>query len=183
MTKIKLGEKMTILGNNPFVTEEPQTEDRESAYTHALYKREPEEIPLKTCVFIAALLHPVTIGLIWLTIFILAIMGVNFAIFNKPEPKPKDIEFVLVQKEAEPINKNTKYRADRNSRAGGIHDPKRAVSLPSAAPSSSPKSSSAPAQPQRQQSVQKQPARQQPVQKQLYCMPVKLFLRAICRNC
>ncbi len=178
MTKIKLGEKMTILGNNPFVTEEPQTEDRESAYTHALYKREQEEIPLKTCVFIAALLHPVTIGLIWLTIFILAIMGVNFAIFNKPEPKPKDIEFVLVQKEAEPINKNTKYRADRNSRAGGIHDPKRAVSLPSTAPSSSPKSSSAPAQPQRQQSVQKQPARQQPVQKQRQPQPKKPVQKA-----
>lgn len=160
---------MTILGNNPFVTDEPETEEKKSRYTHALYKKEQDEIPLRTCVFISAMLHPVTIGLIWLTIFILAILGVNFAVFNKPEPKPKDIEFVLVQKEAEPINKNTKYRADRNSRAGGIHDPKRAVSMPSSAPAAAPKSS-APAQqaqkPKQQRPQAKQPAQQQPKRQQ-----------------
>ena len=160
MTKIKLGEKMTILGNNPFVTEEQQTEERESKYSGALYKQEQEEIPLKTCVFIAALLHPLTLGLISLLVFVLALLGVNFAIFNKPEPKPKDIEFVLVQKEAEPINKNTRYRADINSRAGGIHDPKRAVSMPSAAPAPAQKAASTPSAPQRQQRVQKQQPRQ-----------------------
>lgn len=164
MTKIRFGEKMTILGNNPFVTEEPDTEEKESKYTHALYKKEENEIPLKTCVFISAMLHPVTIGLIWLMIFILALLGVNFAVFNKPEPKPKDIEFVLVQKEADPINKNTKYRADRNSRAGGIHDPKRAVSLPSQSPSGAPKAS-APSQPAQQPKQPKQQAKQPAQQK------------------
>ena len=48
----------------------------------------------------------------------------------KVEIKPKDIEFVLVDKEGPPIDKNTKNRADKNSQAGGKHDPKRAVSLP-----------------------------------------------------
>lgn len=150
---------MTILGNNPFVMDEQETETKDSRYTHALYKKEKEEIPLSTCVFISAMLHPVTIGLIWLIIFVLALLGVNFALFNKPEPKQKDIEFVLVQKEAEPINKNTKYRADRNSRAGGIHDPKRSVSMPSSAPAAAPKAS-APAQQQPKQSAQ--PQKQQP---------------------
>lgn len=42
----------------------------------------------------------------------------------KRKPKVNDIEFVLVDKEQTPKNKNTKYRADRNSRTGGINDPK-----------------------------------------------------------
>ena len=45
-----------------------------------------------------------------------------------------DIEFVLVDKEETPINKNTPYRADINSRAGGHHDPKQKVSMPSPNP-------------------------------------------------
>jgi TonB family protein len=49
---------------------------------------------------------------------------------KKPDLKQKDIEFVLVEKEAKPINKNTKFRSDKDSQAGGKHDPKRKVSEP-----------------------------------------------------
>lgn len=55
-----------------------------------------------------------------------------------PQTKTQDIEFVLVDKEQMPINKNTKYRADRNSRAGGKHNPKKKVSMPSKATKKSP---------------------------------------------
>ena len=165
MTKIRFGEKMTILGNNPFLEQETEEENNSKRFTHALYKKEPDEIPLKTCVFISAMLHPVTIGVIWLIIFILALLGVNFALFHKPEPKPKDIEFVLVQNTAEPINKNTKYRADRNSRAGGIHDPKRPVSLPVSSPSPAPKAaSSTPDKPAQKKRVQQRTQPQKTVQ-------------------
>ena len=43
----------------------------------------------------------------------------------------KDIEFVIVnQPEETPINKDTPLRADRNTRAGGIHDPKKRIAPP-----------------------------------------------------
>ncbi len=120
---------MTLLGNIETYEEEEELQD--SKYTYGIYKKEDEnDIPLPKCFVYSAVLHPIVIGLIWLCVIILAILGINFSLFDKPQPKPKDIEFVLVNKEATPINKNTKFRADKNSRAGGIHDPKRPVSLP-----------------------------------------------------
>ena len=61
---------------------------------------------------------------------LLAFLGINFQLFDKPKPKPKDIEFVLVTKPGQPINKNTKNRSDMDSRAGGKHDPTRKESMP-----------------------------------------------------
>ena len=77
--------------------------------------------------------------------------------------KPKDIEFVLVEKEAPPIDKNTRNRADKDSQAGGKHDPKRAVSLPqSAAPKAPAKK---PTPPAKKPAVQKPQPKPQPVAK------------------
>ena len=162
---------MTLLGDT-HTYEEPELQDK---YTvPPMYKKKnTDELPLGICVFISALLHPTVAGLAWLALFILAIFGVTFAVFEKPEQPPKDIEFVLVNKEAEPINKNTPYRADRNSRAGGIHDPKRPVSMPTPAASPAPKQQAAqqpkaqpkktaPKQPQQtQKKVQKKQPQQQ----------------------
>ena len=54
-----------------------------------------------------------------------------FSKLPKPLPPTRDIEFKLVQAEEKPpINKNTKIRSDRNTQAGGKHDPKRAISEP-----------------------------------------------------
>lgn len=99
------------------------------------------EIPLYKTIIISTILHPIVFGL--LTAMIIFI-GYHLSMLKKPELKPRDIEFVLTQKEAPPINKNTKYRSDKNSRAGGIHDPKRKVSLPSAPSKASKKSTPAP---------------------------------------
>ena len=80
-----------------------------------------------------------------LVILFVAFAKVQSAIFpHLPKPQMKqDIEFKLVQDESKPpINKKTKIRADRDSRAGGKHDPKRAVSLPSPKPSPKAKASS-----------------------------------------
>ena len=86
--------------------------------------------------------------------------GITFTIFEKPKPKVNDIEFVLVDREETPINKNTPYRADINSRAGGHHDPTRKVSMPSPSPGA-PKQASKPAK----QSASKPAASQNPLQK------------------
>ena len=161
---------MTLLGNINLYDEEDE-EIKDTKYTYGIYKKEDEnDISLKKCFIFSFALHPVAVGLVWLSIIILAILGVHFSIFDKPQQKPKDIEFVLVNKEAEPINKNTKFRADRNSRAGGIHDPKRPVSQPQATSQASKPQQAAPAhrqQPTRaQQPARTQPKQQKPVQKQ-----------------
>lgn len=58
-------------------------------------------------------------------------MGLVMPHLPKPELPNRDIEFKLVQAESKPpINKNTKIRSDRDSRAGGKHDPTRPVSEP-----------------------------------------------------
>ena len=137
--------------------EDNLTEEREY-YTPAVLKNN-EELSLKKSILISALLHPTVAGLSWLIVFMLALMGITFSIFDKPKPKLNDIEFVLVDKEDTPINKKTPYRADINSRAGGHHDPTRKVSMPSPPPG--PKAASQPAK----QTPKAQPAKQNPLQK------------------
>lgn len=161
---------MTLLGDIDLYEDEDESLQN-SKYTYGIYNKDDKnDISLKKCFVFSAILHPIVVGLIWLTIFILALLGITFSVFEKPQQKPKDIEFVLVNKEAEPINKNTKFRADRNSRAGGIHDPKRAVSQPQAASQASAPQQAAPVQKQQQKATPKkvqQPQQQKkPVQKQ-----------------
>ena len=92
------------------------------------FEDDSDELSLKNSLLMSAVLHPLAFFIVWA--LITYAISLNF--FQKPPLKPRDIEFVITQNEATPINKNTKYRSDRNSRAGGIHDPKRVVSLPSA---------------------------------------------------
>ena len=133
----------------------------------AVIRKEKNEISFEKALFIAIILHPAIILILLLSSFILKLLGIDFDLFKKPELKPKDIEFVLVEKEAPPIDKNTKNRADRNSQAGGKHDPKRPVSLPQTsapkAPAKKP-ASPAPNKPavKPQPKVQPQPAPQKP---------------------
>ena len=89
-------------------------------------------ISLKKGITISAIIHPSAAVLLWLIVTILALFGITFSLFEKPKPKVNDIEFVLVDKEETPVNKNTPYRADKNSRTGGINNPKLPVSMPSA---------------------------------------------------
>lgn len=131
-----------------------------TGYTPPAVLKDDEEISLKKSIIISAILHPTVAGVSWLIVFILALMGITFTIFEKPKPKVNDIEFVLVDREETPINKNTPYHADINSRAGGHHDPTRKVSMPSPSPGA-PKQASKPAK----QSASKPAASQNPLQK------------------
>lgn len=119
---------MSILGK--YIEQE---EEQDLKYKiPAVFRENQKDMSLKKSVMISTVIHPLAIFLLWLFIFIAGLLGITFVVFNKPEAKPRDIEFVLVDKEQTPINKNTRYRADRNSRAGGKHDPKRKVSMPKA---------------------------------------------------
>ncbi|MCR5261425.1 MAG: TonB family protein [Candidatus Gastranaerophilales bacterium] len=119
---------MSILGKYTELEEEQNLNYK----IPAVFQQNPKDMSLKQSVMISTVMHPLAVFLIWLFVVVAGLLGITFVVFNKPEAKPKDIEFVLVDKEQTPINKNTKYRADKNSRAGGKHDPKRKVSLPKA---------------------------------------------------
>lgn len=136
---------------------------RKSVYEiPAVIRDENNEISFEKALIAAIIFHPVLIAFILLVSFVLKLLGIDFDLLKKPDLKPKDIEFVLVEKEAPPIDKNTKYRADRNSRAGGKHDPKRKVSIPQPpAPKADDKKPSAP-KTQTKQPVKPQPKVSQP---------------------
>ncbi len=125
-----------------------RVEDSYSDFDMPAVTREDDygAITLKKGLTISAILHPSTLLVLWLIVLILALVGIDLFKFSKPKPKVNDIEFVLVDREETPLNKNTKYRADRNSRSGGINNPKLPVSMPAAnqAPSSKPAASSSP---------------------------------------
>ena len=121
---------------------------------------------LKYFVLSAFILHPLTVGVLALGFYLAMLLGIHNPLVQKPEWKTKDIEFVLTQNEAEPINKKTKYRSDKNSRAGGIHDPNRKVSMPSPspAPAAKPAQKPSPAPRPVQKKVAQKPA-MKPIQK------------------
>jgi len=110
----------------------PESEElkKQKEQLSAVLKDDTREIPLEKALVISTVAHPLVAFLLWLLvkilIFVLAFLGITLPLFMKPEPKVKDIEFVIVNKpEQDPINKDTNLRSDRNSRAGGKHDPKR----------------------------------------------------------
>lgn len=117
----------------------------------------------------SVVLHPLVAFLLWLLFIITMLLGLVNPLAHRPDWKDKDIEFVLTQNEAEPINKNTKYRSDKNSRAGGIHDPNRKVSAPSPSPSPAPAPVQKPQAAPAPKPVQKQPAK--PVKQTLIQQP------------
>ncbi len=151
---------MSLLGKYTENLIEDEELEQNTGYTTPAVLKNDEDISLKKSILISALLHPTAIGIWALILLILAMMGISLTIFEKPKPKTNDIEFVLVDKEETPINKNTPYRADINSRAGGHHDPTRKVSMPSPAPGT-PKQ----ATPKTSKPAQQPAAHQNPLQK------------------
>lgn len=128
---------MSLLGKYTENSNRRVTQDK---YPNTMDYREPAviretkdgSISLKKGIVISSILHPTTLFILWLILTILALLGIKLSLFNPPKPKVNDIEFVLVDHEDTPRDKNTKNRADMNSRSGGINDPKRPVSMPSA---------------------------------------------------
>ena len=135
---------MSLINNKSFILDDEEDKDIEEYVLPSIVTSKPEVIPIKKSLAISSALHPAAVLLIWLITVALALMGINLSLFKKPQAQlKKDIEFVLVDKEAKPRDPNTLNRADMNSRSGGINDPKRKVSMPSPAPSKPAKPSAA----------------------------------------
>lgn len=135
---------MSILGTENINNRDNRTQSTKSNdyVMPAVTREDTESISLKKGITLSAIIHPATLFTFWLILTILAIFGIHLTLMPKEKPKVNDIEFVLVDKEQTPKNKNTKYRADRNSRTGGINDPKKPVSMPSSKPAAKPAASS-----------------------------------------
>jgi len=96
-----------------------------------LYQKDEELLPIGKAVTFSTIAHAAACILAFVLPVILLFLGFNIDLFHKPQEKVRDIEFVLVnQPEQEPINKKTPLRADRNTRAGGIHDPNKKIAPP-----------------------------------------------------
>ena len=140
---------MSILENKKNIIEDNDTK----GYTlPVMVTKEEDGISLKKALLISAIAHPTAVGIAWLISIILLLTGLSLVLFPPPEPKQNDIEFVLVDglKEQTPKNKKTKFRSDKNTRTGGINNPKKKVSMPSPSPAkkAAPKKQSAGAKPQ-----------------------------------
>lgn len=153
---------MSVIKNDDNI-KSPKAKRKNIYELPAVVRKDKEEVSFEKALIIAVILHPTIILILLLSSFILKLLGIDFSLFNKPDLKPKDIEFVLVEKEAPPIDKNTRNRADKNSQAGGKHDPKRPVSLPQQEAPKAP--AKKPTPPAAQKPVVKQTVQKQPVQK------------------
>jgi len=106
-----------------------------------LFQKNKEIISFEKAVLYAAFLHAFLAVVVIITPFIAGLLGIDWQSIARPKLKQQDIEFVLVtQPEEMPINPNTPLRSDRNTRAGGIHDPNKKITppqpaLPQSAPS------------------------------------------------
>lgn len=129
----------------------------------SILKNNDEKIPITAAINYSNFGHLVFFVLLLITPFLLKLIGINLFTFQKPIPKNRDIEFVLVsQPEEEPINKKTPLRSDRNTKAGGQHDPNKPISPPQPVIPKSDGGAPAQAQKPQPQKVQQPPAPKQP---------------------
>ena len=153
---------MSILSKYPDNLEEQELTDNRGFTLPAVIRKDRESMPMEKAFVLSVLIHIGVVIFAWILSVVLLWLGIIVPLAQKPKPKLNDIQFVLVDKEDTPINKNTPYRADINSRAGGHHDPTRQVSMPSPAPSSPSKSPSAPAAPAKRPTQAQQQPKQSP---------------------
>ncbi len=93
-----------------------------------IIRNDVEDISLFKSLMASIISHILLFILIYAFTLLLGILNINLFVFKMPEKKMKDIEFVIVNKpEQKPINPKTKFRSDKNSRAGGKHNPKRKI--------------------------------------------------------
>ena len=103
---------MSILGNlNNLIDDEPQNNDGFKVPKVANLDDE-KGLTFKKCVAISSALHPLVAFFIIALSFLLMLLGINLFMFKAPQTKTQDIEFVLVDKEQMPINKNTKRNSN-----------------------------------------------------------------------
>ena len=88
---------MSILGKYTDNTIEEENHETKG-YTLPVVAQNKDGDSLKKAITLSLLLHPAAVGAAYLIFLILLFFGISFSIFDRPKPKMKDIEFVLVEK-------------------------------------------------------------------------------------
>ncbi|MEE3349466.1 MAG: TonB family protein [Candidatus Gastranaerophilaceae bacterium] len=154
---------MSILGKYKDDIEEQELANTRGFTLPAVVREDRESMSMEKAFVLSIVVHIGTVLVVWLLSLVLLWLGIIVPLAKRPKPKLNDIEFVLVEKEDTPIDKNTRYRAHINSRAGGQHNPNQRVSMPSPAPSMPKKSPSpAPAAPAKKPTQAQQQPKQSP---------------------
>ncbi len=130
---------MSILGNKYEIIDEGGNK----GYTLPAVVRKDVHDDIKKDVALSTALHPLSVGLAWLLVFILGVLGIKLWQAPPPDMLKKDLEFVLVDKQDTPRDLKTRNRSDMSSRSGGIRDKKKPVVLPTGSKKSPAKSSAA----------------------------------------
>ncbi len=160
---------MSILGNKYEIIDE---QGHEGYTLPAVIRKDEKELSFEKAIAISTALHPLTVAAIWLTIFLLGLLGIHFWIATPPDMNKKDIEFVLVDKQDTPRDPNTRNRAEISSRSGGERvDKKKPLSLPAA--SKKPAKSSASSDLQKMVQKQQKALQAQAQQKKTVQKPVQ----------
>lgn len=94
---------MSILGKYTDNIIEDDDNNETEGYTLPVVIKKDKEDSLKKALTISALLHPAVLGSVYLISLILLFFGISLNVFERPKPKMKDIEFVLVENEDTPI--------------------------------------------------------------------------------
>ena len=153
---------MSILENKYEIIDE---EENKGYTLPAVVKKDDKELSFKKAVAISTALHPLSVGLAWLLVFILGILGIHLFLFNPPEMAKKDLEFVLVDRPDTPRDPNTRNRSDMSSRSGGERDMSRPVSMPTGTGTKPSKPSAASASLQKMVQKQQQAIKQEQTKK------------------
>ena len=164
---------MSILQNKYEIIEENKGNN---GYTlPAILKKDEQELSFKKSLAISTALHPMTVALVWLTVILLGILGIQLWKATPPDMSKKDIEFVLVDKahEAPPRDPNTKNRADVNSRSGGVRDKTKPVVMPTGTGTKPSKPSGASSDLQKMVQKQQQALKKQQAQQPKHSAPQK----------
>lgn len=153
---------MSILENKYEIVDK---EENKGYTLPAVLKQDEKELTFKKAVAISTALHPLSVGLAWLLVFILGALGIHLFLFNPPQMNKKDLEFVIVDRPAPPRDPNTLNRADMDSRSGGERDMSRPVSMPTGSGTKPTKPSAASASLQKMVQKQQQAIRQEQTKK------------------
>ncbi len=117
-------------------------DDRPKQQTPKRVKRRKriKSLDMRLAYLFSTVLHVALPIFLLFAVILLELFGFNpFLLFHTPKPKqPTDLVFVLTppnQKEEKPLNPNTHYRAIKDMRAGGKHNPNKPVIIAHPAPS------------------------------------------------
>ena len=109
---------MSILGKYIENVEEKELANNRGFTLPPVIREDRESMSMKRAFFLSIGIHVAIVVITWMLSLLLLWLGIIVPLAKRPKPKLNDIEFVLVDKEDTPINKNTPYNAFGTGESG-----------------------------------------------------------------